>query len=233
MNDQFDRTLDRIGAAAGLAAVILLLALFTMFPALPAPDKPIGQIAHAAATDTDSYLRAAYVGALLSGALLIFGAAVAARFRRISGGADGWSVVAMVGIASAAAVGIVSNALTITLVRAVGHGARGDSLWIGYGTDHWIGVLTAVPLAVFLLGAGLGARASGAGPRWLGWLGVALAAVFVLGAGSVMGDEVEGGIPGTVLVLGYVGLLVWIVGSSVSMLRRPASLEPAPAAALA
>jgi hypothetical protein len=32
-------TLDRAGAAAGLAAVLLLVALFTVFPALPAPNR--------------------------------------------------------------------------------------------------------------------------------------------------------------------------------------------------
>ena len=65
-------------------------------------------------------------------------------------------------------------------------------------------------------------------PRWLAWLAVALAAMFVLGAGGVMGDEVDGGILGAGLVFGYAGLFVWIIGSSVTMLRRPASLQPAP-----
>jgi hypothetical protein len=116
-------------------------------------------------------------------------------------------------------------------VRAVGHGAEGDALWLGYGADHWIGALTGVPLAVFLLGAGLGARATGALPSWLAWLAVALAGAFVLGAGSVAGDEVDGGILGALLTLAYLGLLVWIVGSSVSMLRGRERPEPAVAAA--
>jgi hypothetical protein len=220
MEDRSDRTLDRLGAASGLAAVILLIALFTLFPALPAPDEPIDAVAHAASVDADGLLRGAYAGALLTGALLVFGAAVAARLRRADAG-EGWWILALIGSAGTI-VGIVGNALEITFVRAVGHGATGDPLWIGYGTDHWIVALEAIPLSIFLLGVGLGARTSGALPRWLSTMAVALAPAFVVGAGSVMRDEVEGGVPGLVLVLAYAGLLVWICGASLSMLRRPA-----------
>src|SRR5207247_11012869 len=96
------------------------------------------------------------------------------------------------------------------------HGVRGDVLWIGYpsGPD---GVLIAIPLAVFFLGAGFGTRSTGALPRWLGYLGVALAAPFVVGAGSVAGDEVDGGILGTPALLGHLLLLVWIVGGGESV----------------
>jgi hypothetical protein len=230
MENRSDRTLDRVGGASGIAAVILLLALIMATPALRPPNHSITEITQSARENADGILRGAYMGMLFSGALLVFGAALAARLRRAEGSDGGWWLVALAGIAGTS-VGIVSNTLVITFVRAVGHGAGGNALWVGYpsGPD---GVLIAVPLAVFLLGVGLGARTSSMLPRWLAWLAVALAAMFVLGAGGVMGDEVDGGILGAGLVLGYAGLLVWIVGSSVSMLRRPASLQPAPATAL-
>lgn len=221
MNDPSDRTLDRLGAASGVAAVILLVALLNVFPALPAPDHPISEIARSASQHKDGLLAGAYAGAMLTGALLLFGACLAARLRRSEGSAGGWWLIALTGIGGTA-FGIVGNVLVMTFVRAVGHGSTGDALWIGYGADHWIGVLTAVPLAVFLFGVGLGARGSGALPRWLAWLALALAVVFVAGAGSVMGDEVDGGILGVVLFFGYLGLIVWIVGVSVSLWRRSA-----------
>ncbi|TML15311.1 MAG: hypothetical protein E6G33_08680, partial [Actinobacteria bacterium] len=85
MNERSDRTLDRVGAAAGIAAVLLLVSLFTMLPALPSPDKPISEIARSAAVNRDGLLAGTYLGALLSGALLVFGAVVAARLRRAEG----------------------------------------------------------------------------------------------------------------------------------------------------
>jgi hypothetical protein len=109
---------------------------------------------------------------------------------------------------------------------------RVNTLWIGYGGDHWLGVLTAIPLALFLLGASMGARATRSLPRARAWLGVAVCALFVVGAGSVAGDEVDGGILGLALLLAYLGLLVWIVGVSIAMVRRPQGAIAEPAAAL-
>lgn len=232
MDTRSSQLLDRFGAAAGLAAVLLLVALFTVFPSLPGPDSSIAAIASKASRDRDSLLLGAYVGTLMTGALTLFGATLAARLRRAEGDEGGWWLVVLAGIAGTA-IGIVGNALEIMFVRAVGHGASGRSLWIGYGADHWLGLLTAVPLALFLLGAGLGARATGTLPRWLAWLAPALSVLFLLGAGSVTGDEVDGGILGMPLLVAYLGLIVWIVGTSVTLLRRPDPARVEPAARLA
>ena len=220
-----ERTLDRVGAVAGIATVALLLSLFMLFPALPTPNKPVADIARSAANDRDALLVAAYLGTLLSGTLIIFGAAFAARLRRSEGSTGGWWIVALAGVTAAGSIGFVSDALSIVFVRAVGHGVSGDVLWLGYGGDHWIGTLTGVPLAVFFLGAGIGSRASGLLPRWLGWGALVLAIAFVVGAGSVIGDEVDGGVPGFVLFLSYLGLLVWIVAVGVVFWRRPVGVR--------
>jgi hypothetical protein len=229
MNDRSNQLLDRVGAAGGIASVLFLVALFTVFPSLPAPDESIGEIARSAQENNDGLLLGAYTGALMTGTLLLFGASVVARLRRAERGSGGWWLVALLGIA-ATAIGIVGNALEIMFVRAVGHGATGDALWVGYGADHWLGVLTAIPLALFLLGAGMGTRATGMLPRWLSWLSIVLVVLFLAGAGSITGDEVDGGILGLPLLVGYLGLLVWIIAASLSMLR-PHGAAPDPAAA--
>ncbi len=218
MNDRSDRMLDRLGAACGVAVVLLFLALVMLMPALPAPNRSIDEITRAAMEDTQGILLGSYLGALLTGALLLFGASVAARLRRVEGASGGWWIVALAGIAGTA-VGLATD--PVTFVRAVGHGVRGDALWTAYpsGPD---GVMIAVPLAVFFLGAGLGARATCTLPRWLAWLAIALSAMFVVGAASVTGDEVDGGLLGAPLLIGYLGLLVWLVGASVTQWRQAA-----------
>jgi hypothetical protein len=222
-------TLDRAGAAAGLAAVLLLVALFTVFPALPAPNRSIAEIARHARADRTGLLLGAYAGALMTCALLLFGTTLAARLRRAEGADGGWWLVAIAGIGGTA-IGIAGNALEIVFVRAVGHGVSGPALWVGYGADHWLSVLTAIPLALFLLAAGMGARTTGALPRWLTWLALVLSVLFVLGAASVAGDEVDGGILGLALVAGYLGLVVWVAGTSLALIRRPhaPAIEAAP-----
>jgi hypothetical protein len=148
----------------------------------------------------------------------VFGSAVAARLRR-SEPEGGWWLLALVGVA-ASAVGLVTDMLVLTFVRAVGHGVRGEPLWLGYpaGAD---GLILAIPLAVFFLGAGLGIRLGGGLSRRLGWFALGLSALFVLGGASVLGDEVDGGPLGVPLFLGFVGLLLWTAWASVSLWRTP------------
>ncbi len=217
MDDGSGRALDRFGAATGIASVVLLVCLFTVLPGLPPPEKPIGDIGRSALDHRDAHLLGAYLGALLSGALLVFGAAVSAALRRRES-ASGWSAVALIG-AAATSIGIAADVSVITFVRAVGHGATGTMLWVGYGSDHWFGTLLAVPFGVFLLGAGLGGRETEAVPRWLALAAVGLSAVLVAGAASVTGDEVDGGPLGVVLAIGYLGTFVWILATSVVLWR--------------
>jgi hypothetical protein len=211
-----DRALDRVGAVAGIAAVVLFVAAINVTPTLPSPNHGVDAIARSARDNADGYLTALYLGALLTGALLVFGSAVAARLRR-SEPEGGWWLIALVGIA-ASAVGLVTDILVLTFVRAVGHGVRGETLWVAYpaGAD---GLILAIPLAVFFLGTGLGIRLAGGLSRRLGWFALVLAALFVVGGASVMGDEVDGGPLGVPLFLGFVGLLVWTTWASISLWR--------------
>src|SRR5207247_10381633 len=129
-------SIDRVGAVAGVVTVVLLVLLVTLMANLPAPNKSIADIGRSAADNRDSLLLGTYLGALASGALMIFGAAVAARLRRAEGHTGGWWILALTGATAAGAIGFVSSALTIVLVRAVGHGVSGNVLWLAYGGEH-------------------------------------------------------------------------------------------------
>jgi hypothetical protein len=230
MSDGSERTLDRVGALAGIVAVVLLVSLFTLVPALPGPDEPIANIATSAADNGTALLLGSYIGAVMAAALLVFGSAFAAALRRVERSGGGWWLVALAGIA-ATSVGITGNVMSASFVRAVQHGVRGDALWVGYGGEHASGTLLAVPLAVFLLGAALGARATGVLPRWLAWGGAVTAVILVVGAASIAGNELDGGPLGATLVLGYLALLAWIVAVSVVLWRTSAVRSARPEAA--
>lgn len=218
MQPRPDHTLDRLGAAAGMATVALFVGIIAFGHGIEPPNRGIAGIAVSAAEHKEAILWTAYLGSLLSGATLLFGTVVAARLRRAEGAGGGWWLVALAGIAGTA-VGLAADSGIVGFVRTVDHGVRGDTLWATYtwGPD---GVSIAIPLAVFLLGAGMGARSTGVLPRWLGVLPLGVAALFAVGAAGVTGDEVDGGILGFLLVLAYLGLLVWTVGVSTALWRR-------------
>jgi hypothetical protein len=224
-------SIERVAALAGFAFVLLFVGIVTLSPGLPAPQHSIAQIARSAQDDRQAILFGTYLGALLTGALLVFGAGVVARLWRTEGGAGGWWLVALSGLAGTC-VTLETSSTLVTFVRAVGHGVAGNVLWIGYPSGPE-GVDIAVPLAVFLLGVGLGARSSVALPRWLAWFALALSAMFVIGAAGVTGDEVDGGVLGMFLFLGYVGMLVWIVGGGIVLWREPRVVRARAAASLA
>jgi hypothetical protein len=207
-------SIDRVGAAAGFAFVLVFVALITSAPALPAPQHTITAIADSARDNRTGILVGVYLGMLLTGALLVFGGAVVARLWRAEPNAGGWWILAMAGLAGTA----VPDVTIAQFVRAVQHGASGDELWVGYPVSP-DGVAGAIPLAVFLFGVS-GGRSGGALPRWLSRLALALSAMFVVGAAGVAFDEF-GGPLGPVLLLAYLGMFVWTLGTSVVLWRKP------------
>jgi len=210
----------RVGAAAGLVAVALLVAIVAATPAVPAPDRTIAEIAATVGTHGDGLLLGAYLGGLMAIALLLFGAVTTIALRRDEQDGSAWWIVALVGI-SATSIGLIGDALQVAWVDSARHGVSGDPLWALYSAPHVITLFTMLPLAVFLLGTGLGARASGAFPRWTAWLALVVAGLLVIGAGSATGDELTGGPLAIPLLIGIAAFLVWTVAVSVSLWRTP------------
>ena len=216
------RTVDRIAAVAGIAMVATFVAIITTSTALPPPNRAMSSIEHVAAGSSGAVLRTTYLGQLMSGTLLVFGFAVAARLRRFDTSGHGAWLIALGGMA-ATSVGLATDQSTVTFVRAVGHGLTGDALWAAYpsGPD---GVVICVPMAVFFLGVALCGFLDGAVGRGLSWSAAVLCVAFLIAGASVTGDEVDGGLLGVFLLVGYFGLMIWTVVLSVQMWRagRPA-----------
>ena len=220
MNDPLTGT-RRLGAVAGIAAVALLVSIVAATPAVPAPDRTITEIAGSVAAHGDGMLFGAYLGGLMAVALLLFGAAATIVLRHAEADRSAWWIVALVGI-SATSIGLVGDALQVAWVDSARHGVRGDPLWALYTAPHMITIFTMLPLAVFLLGTGLGARASGAFPRWTAWLAIIISGSLAVGAGSSAGDELTGGPLAIPLLLGIAAFLIWTIAISVSLWRaRP------------
>jgi len=232
MPDSSAHSLDRLGAVAGAVAVALLTALMMFFPALPAADEPISTIAESAAADRQMLLAGDYIGALMGGAWLLFGVAVARRLRRSELAGGGWWIVALAGITASAAVGLLGNVFSIMLVRAVGHGVTSDELWVVYSGDL-VGFIQGIPLALFMLGAGMGTRVTRVFPRWTSIVALAVVPLLVIGVASIAGREVDGGPFTFPLMLAYLGMLVWTIPACVVLWRRPAAARAELAPSLA
>jgi hypothetical protein len=145
---------------------------------------------------------------------------VAARLRRAEPTGGAWWMIAIAGITASAAIGLVGNLFSVMFVRAVGHGLGDDALWTIYSGDL-VGFAQGIPLALFMLGAGLGVRETATFPRWTSFLALASVPFLVVGVASIAGPEVDGGPFIAPLILGYTGMLVWALAVSVFLWRRP------------
>lgn len=227
MLESSTRSLDRLGAISGAVAITLLFILLMAFPAPPAADESIATIAQAVADDERMLLFGGYVGVVMGGAWLLFGIAVAARLRRAEPAGGAWWMVALAGITASTAVGLIGNVVGIMFVRAVGHGLSGPELWTIYSGDL-MGFVQGIPLAVFMLGAGMATWSTRVFPSWTGVAALTAVPLLVVGVASVAGREVDGGVFVFPLMLAYLCMIVWTLAVCVS-LWRPSVPRPKPA----
>lgn len=96
-----------------------------------------------------------------------------------------------------------------------------------------MGFVQGIPLALFMLGAGMGTRATGVFPRWTGFIALAAVPLLVVGVASIAGREVDGGPFIFPLMLAYLGMLVWTVAVCVVLWRHPAGARAELAASTA
>jgi hypothetical protein len=213
--DPADRRSTRAGAAAGIAAVALIVSGFALLAAAEATLRAPADVV------ADFYAGAPLVRMLAGGLLqcagfvLLLPFAVALTQRLRGPGATGWLLPATA--RSAATV-------YVTLCLAPGTAAGGAALWLAqHGADA--GVVQAVnllrvfsyfvallPLAAFLVSVGISAVLSRRLPRWAAWSGLVIGALLAATVPMAASDATN--------VLGLLGLL-WIVPVAVHLLRSP------------
>jgi hypothetical protein len=211
-----DTRITRIGAAAGIGGIVLIMAGF----ALAAPTQavitaPVGDIV---SYYTDSGLVRALAGTLLEcmGILLFLPFAAMLTYRVRGAGASGSLLTTTARIAAGLYVG---------LNLAPGAVARGTALWLAHdGTTNpevLVGLntlgafghfLALLPYGLFLVTVGAAGVAAGGLPRWASWSAI--------GVGLILSASVAGAGYGATDITGMLSL-IWVIAVSVTLLRRP------------
>jgi hypothetical protein len=218
-----ERSWERLGAASGLAAAVLLLVGLLLAPAAPGLE--------ARATTIIDYLDARRA-AILASCLLVTLAVVAflwfvAHLRhvlqRAESGVEAFSPVVLVSgvsLATATLFGVLPLTTLAVLSRRPLVLAEGGSAHALYGMHQLslgpIGLL----VALFAASAGVAmVRRELAGP-WLGWLGLIVAAI-----GLIAGiTSFSAAAPTFLIFLTYatgITFALWVATASVVMLRYP------------
>jgi hypothetical protein len=211
------RNFERLGAVSGILFFALVIASF-FTPETPDEDDPTAQVVSSIADDRTGHLAGVYIGSVASLLFVVFVAALWSRLRSAEADRGASILVALGGVGSAVIV-LVANVVLFALVEAADEGREPAAVRALFQLDQSIVLAIGWTSAAFYLGVALSSLATGSLPRWLGWLAGLLAVVFVVGFLGIFSDEDEGGALGAVFFIGIALNFLWILATSIVMLR--------------
>lgn len=206
------------GGLAGILCVLSLAAASVLVRHSPSTDQPTGDITGYFTDNRTSALLATYLLGFGATALLFYLGALRqllGQDEELHGLAD---VAFAAGVTVVAVVVVASGMLAVLAFRPDTTPAVARAL---YDANGLLIAFASFPAAAFLSSASVVVIRSGVLPRWLGWAGLVVAAAELVGAASFgqagafrpQGDLVAA-------QAGANGLLLWLLATSVVLLRR-------------
>jgi hypothetical protein len=216
------RDWQRLGAVSGLLFFVAVLASF-FTPETPDADDPTAAIVSSIADDRTAHLVTVYLQGIASLLFIMFVGALYARLRAAEIDRGPSILVALGGLGSAIII-LISSGVFLALIEAADEGREPAAVRALFELDEVIFIVIAWTSATFYLGAALSSLPTGSLPRWLGWAAAALVVVFVVGFLGIFSEDDDGGVLGGILFIGILLNFLWILATSIAMLRsRPAA----------
>ena len=210
---------QRVGAVCGIGAVVALVASTLIVPQPPKANASTAKILAYYIDHRHTLLFAQWLGGLGTALFLWFAGSLRGAWAREPGSASELSAVAFGGGVALAAGALAATGVNLTLVylaRSIQNSTDlVRALYLGQALTLTIIFFAA---AVFLAGGGLMIRRLGA--PWLGALGVLLAVFDLLAAGAISDFNGVRSPTGPLPFAAFIGLLVWILATSVIILTR-------------
>jgi hypothetical protein len=222
------RSWERLGAVSGILFFVAVIASF-FTPETPDADDPTAEIASSIADDRTAHLISVYLSGIATLFFLVFVGALWSRLRRTEAERGPSVLVALGGVGSAMMI-LVANGVFLALIEAADEGREPAAVRALFELDEIIFIGIGWTSAVFYLGAALSSLATASLPRWLGWIAAGLAALFVVAFLGVFSTDDEGGVLGAIFFIGILVNFLWILATSIVMLRARPAAEGAPVA---
>jgi hypothetical protein len=214
------RDWQRVGAVSGIVFFVLVLTSF-FTPDTPDEDEPTAEIVSSIADDRSGHLASVYIGGVASLLFLVFVGALWSRLRAAE--IDrGPSILVVLGGVGTTTIILLANSVLFALVDAADAGREPDAIRGLFELDQTLFLGIGWTSAAFYLGAALSSLATGSLPRWLGWVAAVIALLFVVGFLGIFSESDEGGALGALFFIGLLVNFLWILATSIVMLRsRP------------
>jgi hypothetical protein len=210
---------ERIGAVCGVVFFIVVVASF-FTPDTPDADDPTPEIVTSIADDRAAHLVSAYLTFLASLFFLGFVAALWSRLRAAEP-ERGPSVLVLLGGLGSTLMILVANGVFLALIEAADEAREPEAVRALFELDEIMFVGIGITSAAFYAGAALSATQTGSLPAWLSYVAAALAVLFPLALLAVFSESDDGGVLGAVFFIGILVNFLWILATSIVMLREP------------
>ena len=210
--------LERLAALFALAYVGLFVGLIAFTTNGPDPTlRPADEMARAVSEGTA--MRASALLGFAAGIVFSGLAACLALMLLRRGDTRGAMLTAIAG-GLVAAIDAVSAAALITAVEAADRDLGAD-VFAAFGDLHTAALLFELPAVGFVLLLAWRAHLG----RIVSWMGLVVGAGCVLGPAAAMSQDFDRGPLGFAVVIWFVGLPVWLIATSIVLLRRSGQAE--------
>ena len=233
MNDPFSPAMQRLLASSGLGFVLfLILAIVFQGGETPEYGDTVADFVEYAKDNQDGIqLWSVFMG-LAGFQLLLYAGYLRSRLGQAEEAARGFTRLAHIVFAGAivGAVGLVLSAVTTAAAVSLPETTSGDTVRALYLFSIWPFAVASVGFAAMMYTSFFLIQRLGALPRWLGVVGLIGGLAYLLTLFSHLKPEDDGGAFGMFYPVGFLALLVFVIGSSVVFVRdvgRPAAAEPA------
>jgi hypothetical protein len=204
----------------GIAGVLFFVVVFASFftPETPDADDSTAEILNELADDRTGHIASAYLGGLASVLFVAYAAGLWSRLRSLEPGRGPSVLVPLAALGSAIMI-LVANGVLLAAVEAADEGREPEAVRALFELDEIIFVPIGFTTALFYAGAALSALPTGGLPRWLGWVAAVLAIVFPLALLGLFSEADEGGVLGGVFFGALLVNFLWILITSIVMVR--------------
>jgi hypothetical protein len=213
---------ERLGPLAGLLSLFLLVVNLFATRSAPEPDTPTAQMVAEILDHRNAYVASAALILAQAFFLLVFAAALGAILGRGEGEERWLGGLAALGGSVASALAMASGAALVATVFTADHEPTG-AVWAPLEFHTFFLTSTGVALAVFMLATGLAALATRALPRALAWACIPIGLGVAFGGLFGFGNELDGGVFGTVWFIAGIAFFLWTIATSIVLLRRHAT----------
>lgn len=210
---------ERLGPLAGLLSLLLLVINLFATRSAPEPETPTAQMVAEILDHRNAYIASA---ALILGQaffLLVFTAALGAILGRGEGEERWLGSLAALGGAVASTLAMASGVALLATVFTADHEPTG-AVWTPLVFHTFFLTTTGIALAMFMLATGVAAISARALPRVLAWACIPIGLGVAFGGLYGFGNELDGGVFGTVWFLAGIAYFLWTIATSVVLLRR-------------